>query len=528
MELYDGEKKAKEGRGKKIVAMSIVVLVILLVILLSVIVAINQSIDEALKLSINNKSYKMPSNLIITQGDKTYIAISYLAGYVGYKPYNGGYREYTEDTNKGYVECENEIAIFSVGSNVIYKNNAKDNLSFDAQTITAPVLAYNNILYASMEDIGKIFNLQIYFRQADNTLVIYTTPYLINYYKEQVKQYGYDGLAEEFNTQKAVASNMLIVEKDEKYGVISSADYSTLIGARYEKIVYLESTNEFIVTSEGKTGLITATGENKIKLIYDDIGLIDTQYKLYYAKNNDLLGVLNGNGKVIVYLEYDGLGIERESFLYDSIMHNMFLYQNCIPIMKYETREEINSKGEPVTIQIKKWGLADKIGNILLRTEYDNIGYIGPNPLDKSINNVVIIPKIRGIVVGKEGKYGVVDSLGKMIIPCEYDKIYSITNEEKDEFYLEQEGRTIKLDRYITDNKIQVYEEKEVINTEENTTNTNTTVDNTNNTVSNTVNTNTIDNNTTTNETTNETAEQPETTENTTEPSGELIIVPIE
>lgn len=529
MELMDGEQKKKEGTGKKIIAMSIVVLIIVLVILLSVIVAINQSIDEAPKINVDGKKYKMPSGLMITQNETTYVSISYLASYTGYKSYNGEYKEYTEDTSKGYVECENEIASFAADSNIIYKNNAKDKTNFDAQTIKLPIISYNNMLYASLEDIGIIFNSQVFFKKSDNTLVVHTTPYLISYYKTQIEKYGYDGVSEEFNTQKAVAHNMLVVKKDDKYGVVSTEDFTKIIGTRYEKMVFVESTQEFIVTSDGKTGLISADGENKIGLRYDDIGLIDTEYKLYYAKNDDLIGVLNGNGKVIVYLEYNSLGIERESFPYDSIKHNMLLYENCIPIMKYEARQSVDKDGKSITIQIKKWGLADKIGNILLNTEYDSIGYVETNTGDKSINNVVIIPKIKGIVIGKDGKYGVVDSIGKMIIPCEYDKIYSITNEGKDEFYLEQEGKTIKLDRYIADNKIQVYEEKE------NTSNSGNTVDTPTNglTDGNTVNTNTVVDNTISNtvdntNTTNETNTNTENNVDTPEDSGELVVVPIQ
>ena len=76
--------------------------------------------------------------------------------------------------------------------------------------------------------------------------------------------------------------------------------------------------------------------------------------------------------------------------------------------------------------------------------------------INKRILSVIIIPKIKGIVIGKDGKYGVVNSIGKLIIPYEFDKIYSITTEGKDEVYLEQDGKTIKLDKYITDNKIEV------------------------------------------------------------------------
>ena len=211
--------------------------------------------------------------------------------------------------------------------------------------------------------------------------------------------------------------------------------------------------------------------------------------------------MLNRNGKVIIYLEYNSIGFEREQFAYDGIKSNMFLYENSIPIMKTETITSMDEKNKPVVTEIKKWGLADKNGNILLTTQYDNFGYVESENQDKSINNVVIIKKINGIVVGKEGKYGVVNSIGKMIIPCEYDKIYSITSEGKDEFYLEQKGKTIKLDKYIADNKIEVYEQegnkpasKPTSKPTNNTTTNNTTTNNntTNNTTTNNTQTNNI------------------------------------
>ena len=119
----------------------------------------------------------------------------------------------------------------------------------------------------------------------------------------------------------------------------------------------------------------------------------------------------------------------------------------------------------------------------------------------------MLIPYIKGIVIGKGGKYGVSDSIGKVIIPCEFDRIYSITDEGKEEFYLEQDGRVIKLDRYLEENKIKVeipvpsaqtFEEN-TNQTENNVVNTNqiinNTVTNTNQTVNNTINTNQATNN---------------------------------
>lgn len=485
MELISEEEKKKEGKSKKIIITIIIALVVILVILLTAIFAIHQALDEENKLSIDGKKYKMPANFMISQENTTYLSINNLAAYIEeYKFYNGEYKEYTEDKTRGYVQCKDEVAVFKAGSNEMYKNNSQDNLNLDYFELELPIILYNSELYASINDIGKIFNSNVFLKQENNTLVVQTMPYLISYYKTQVKKYGYDDIIEEFNAQKAVNYGMLVVKKDNNYGVISTENYYGIIGTKYEKINFLESTKQFIVTSEGKTGLISADGHKIIDLKYDDVGLIDTKCGLYYAKNNDLMGVLNGNGKVVINIEYNSLGFDRKNFPYDNVKNNMFLYENCIPIMKYEIKTGKDKEGKPVEIKIEKWGLADKLGNILLSTQYDNIGYVEVNTSDRSINNAIIIPKIKGLVIGKGEKYGVVNSIGKFIIPCEFDKIYSITTEGKDEFYLEQDTKVIKLDKYITDNKIEI----EGLNDDKNNTNTltnsmNTSVEENHNTV---------------------------------------------
>ena len=269
-----------------------------------------------------------------------------------------------------------------------------------------------------------------------------------------------------------MSRDMLVVNKDDKYGVVSTKDFSVIIGTKYDKMVYLENTEEFIVTNDGKTGVLSKDGEVKIGLRYDEVGLIDGEEKIFYVKNDNLYGVLNQNGKVLVQIEYDGIGIDRKTFPLYNFYNNLLLYNNCIPLKKSN-----------------KWGIVDKSGNTILNFEYDKLGYAeiaivddeqGENNLssktgnritnsvngvidtttglERSINNAAVIPDIKGIIIGKNGKYGVVNSIGKMVIPCEFDKIYSITNEGNDEYYLEKNNRTTKLTKYLEDNKINVEE----------------------------------------------------------------------
>lgn len=505
MGLVNEEEQEKEGKGKKVVIAAIIVTIILIILVLIAIVLLKQTENKTLKLVVNGKSEVIPANFVITDSNDgtSYYSIYQVANLVGYEFYNGEYKKYSEDKNKCYVKCENELAMFELNSDIIYKNSATDKLNFDSYNIDKPITSYNNMLYATAQTIQTAFNARIIYTQSNNTIYIEPLQYLIKYYKSQALKYGYTGIAQDFSTQKAVIQNMLVVEKDKKYGVISTKDFSTIIGNKYDSIIYSESTQEFIVKNEGKTGMLSAEGKTRIGLRYDTIGVIDGQNGIYYAKNDNLYGVLNRNGKILVFIECDSIGINRNVFLMDNIKNNLFLYGNCIPLKKGN-----------------KWGIADKNGNIIVNFEYDQLGYVekaqnSATIKDKSINNVVVITDIEGIVVGKSGKYGVVNSIGKMIIPCEFDKIYSITNEGKDEFYLEKNGKTTKLTKYLNDNKINVEENNSQTN--------NNSTNKVNNNVTNSITTNTTNN--ISNKTTNKNNNDSNTTNNKIKKNESIIIM---
>lgn len=503
MELMSGEEKERENKGKKLVIGALIVTIVLIILVVVAILILQQAENNKLKLMVNGKSKTFTEDFMITD-EKTgtnYFSIAQVARLVGYNFYNGEYKQYSEDKTKCYVECEDELAMFELNSNILYKNNAADKLNFDSYSLDKAVASYENSLYATPQAIQTAFNTRVIYNDKNKTIYLETLPYLVEYYKTQVTKRGYTGMSEDFITQKALIQNMLVVENNGKYGVISTKDFSSIIGTKYDSMIYLENTQEFLVTSEQKMGVLSSKGETQIGLRYDEVGLIDGKEKLYYAKSDNLYGVLNQKGRVLVFVEYDDIGIDRTRFPLDNIKNNQFLYGNCIPLKKGD-----------------KWGMADKNGNIILNFEYDELGYSETVPVvqpgnnqnrnntipdttakDKSINNAVVVPDIEGIVIGKEKKYGIANSIGKIIVPCEFDKIYSITNEGKDEFYLEKNGRTTKLTRYLEDNKINVEIPRKITNT--------------------TVNTNTTTNSTTSNSTTNR------TTNNATNKNESIIIM---
>ena len=495
MELRSEEEQEKENKGRKIIIIAIILLIAISVLIGVVIVLLKQAENQKIKLSVDGKSKSIPANFILEDANyEKYYAIKNVASFLEYKFYNGEYKKYTEDKTMCYVESNNELAMLELGSNVIYKSNSSSKTNFDEYTIKNSIKIYNDVLYISADGIKVAFNTSVIYNSNTNTIYFESLPYLVNYYKSRVQSYGLE-LTTDFNTQKALMENMLVISKDKKYGVIDKNSLTTIIGNKYDNIKYVENTGEFIVESDGKTGTLSPSGETKIGLRYDAVGLIDGKNKLYYVKSRNLYGVVNQNGKVLVYTEYENIGINRTLFPIADIKNDMFFYGNCIPLKKDN-----------------KWGLADKNGEIILNMEYDSLGYVektetvveNPNNKknsvvvttapEKSINNVILIPEIEGIVVGKNNKYGVVDSIGKMIIPCEYNKIYSITNEGKDEIYLEKDGRVIKLYKYLEENKI------EIKNPSNNASEDNATDNTTNTTQGNTIKDNNTENNTTNNQ----------------------------
>ena len=149
--------------------------------------------------------------------------------------------------------------------------------------------------------------------------------------------------------------------------------------------------------------------------------------------SNNKQGVINQNGKIIVYQDYDQIGLDDVN---DSNVTNKYLlYKNCIPVCAN-----------------KKRGLIDKNGNSILPVEYDGIGCkLNTNQINTT--GTVLIPELEGIVVEKDSKvgntmvkkYGVVSSTGDKIVNIVADSAYSTTIENKTTYYLTVENRSIDI-----------------------------------------------------------------------------------
>ena len=488
MKLVGEGLDEKTERTKKIIKISIILAVILFFIVLAIMLYYNYVESQTFKLYVNRERMEIPENLFSfdqTSGE-IYVSIEELAKIAGYEYYRGDYNTLTEENNKCYVNNKKEVAGFESGTNQMYKADPTSNSTdYDWYTMSEPARTINGKIYVDSEDAGIGLNMRITYNQEYNRIEMVTLDYLVSYYESVVtSNYGYAGVAQEFKNQKALLYNLIVVRKQEakdqyKYGVIT-VDNKDVIGARYDEIEFIEVSKDFYVTTNKKVGILSSEGAQKIEPNYDDIKILDNNLRLYYVKNGEYYGVLDRNGKRVVYIEYEKIGVDTSQFKNNGIKNSMLLFDNCIPVMKG-----------------KKWGAFDVNGNQIIETVYDSFGCINSSQKDTTRNNVLIIPEVEGIVVCRDNKYGIIDATGKYIAPCAFNSIYSITNLGQDTYYLDYNGQQITISDYVKLNQSQESDQNNTTNTiQPNNTNTvgndvgntNATVDDTNINSTNTLN----------------------------------------
>lgn len=447
MEIIGTDVSEMEQKNKKMMNIIIILIVIVLLISFGIMGAIYYLQKTQFKFLIDGQEpISYAEDLFIFEDENVYISIKDMATLVGYRAYNGAYgsqAQYSEDNTKCYVESGNEIASFELNSNKIYKTQPNEMNNYEYFDIDEPVKQINNKLYTTVQGISKAYNISFLYNKDNNQITIYTLPYLVNYYSTNVPN---SSISTNFNNQKALLYNLIIVTNQTatttsanvRYG-ISSLSNVEIVGTKYTNIEFIESTQEFLVTTtEGKIGIITSSGDTKIQPQYDDLKQIDKDLNLYLATNDNKQGIIEKSGKTLIYLEYDKIGIDADQFPDDDIKNPYLLYGNCIPVQ-----------------QNGKWGIFDKTGNLIVPIEYDNLGC---KVNSTTYNSILLIPNIEGIVVctnynDERYLYGVIDSLGKQIIPMVLDSVYSITSSGVKEYKMTNAGRTLDVIEYYMSKK---------------------------------------------------------------------------
>lgn len=88
----------------------------------------------------------------------------------------------------------------------------------------------------------------------------------------------------------------------------------------------------------------------------------------------------------------------------------------------------------------------------------------------KLANNLLLIPEYEGIVVKKDDYYGLINLSGQTLIPIVVTNMYSITNSNKNTYYLTYQENTMNVIEYLRDTlKIEPVDKSVANNTTEDT-----------------------------------------------------------
>lgn len=430
-ESFLTKEKKKKSRLKTIILVAII-LIVIIIIGISVYLGYIQS--KMLRLTLDGSNNESLKNLLVIEADGTvYFPIKQVASYFGYESFDGEYNAKSESINKCYVQSDNEVANFTLGSNKIYKLDLSKNTSnYEYIYTKQPVKSINGQLYATSEAISQAFNLSFAFDQENNRITIYTMPYLIKSYTPVVLDYGYATISNVFANNKAILNGLLVVTKEansSEYGVIDLQG-NTIIEPKYDNITYIPEIGDFLVTSNSKVGIISAKRETILEIVYDSIEFMDKDAGLYIVKRDNKYGVIDIRGNIRIYIENDAIGIDITRFAENDIKNKYLLMDSLIPVQKDQ-----------------KWGLYDVNGNLVVDFNYDSFGYIASN--NRNAYNLLVIPSYNVLVACVDRKYTLINSSGEQLFDARADDIYMTIERGVKHYYISINDKSWDAEEYL-------------------------------------------------------------------------------
>lgn len=370
MNLIDNEeKKSKEQSTKllKIIIIAIVVLVLILVAVLSYSMYLQ---SKQFKFLINDRNTSMPSNLFVFEDGEVYVSIKDMANLLGYEYNNGEYKKYNEDTNQCYVGDKvtgadgYEVAGFEANSEKVYKV-LREYDEYEYYTLNTKVKSINGKLYTTSEGIELGFNTKFIYSQEKNQIAVYTLDDIVSKYASSLNNTVITSETMSFSNKKALKYGLILIQNSSGlYGVQKTDTGASALGTKYKELRFMESTQDFIVTTpENKQGIISTKGGVDIEPQYDEIKQLDIDYNLYIIKIGEKYGVINRSkgARYVIYPQYDAIGIDLATFENDDIANPYILFDNCIPVKQVSENK------------VEKWTIFDKDGKNITNSSFDGL-----------------------------------------------------------------------------------------------------------------------------------------------------------
>ena len=453
MALYDKEQiekqKKREQKLNKIIVVSIVLVVVIIIGLACFAFYLINNPNVVIIYLDGVESTDLEDIIEVTTLEDGTVEIKApikeVAPYFGYDSYNGTYGEAaTEDTNSCYVEGEYEVVNFTLDSNIITKLDLTDSsATYMDYEIEDDITEENGVLYITSEGLEKAFNIYLSYDEKSKELNIYTLEALITTATSSVAKYDSTAMLDETldNYKAVLEGRIVIITESGYYGVLDlNNTKNEILETKYDNITYIPQKEMFMIESNGKVGIYSIDGEEEISPVYDSLVLIDDENNLYVAEQNDLYGIIDIEENTIIYIEYDEIGIDVDSFSQDNLTTGYVLLDTLIPVKKDN-----------------KWGFFDKEGNQITDFIYDEIGCQTSNS-SSSTYNVLIIEDDEGeeiaFVVKRENddgeeKYTFLNDEGEELLKCIIDDVYYKISSGTGIYYMTYDDETFEVLDYI-------------------------------------------------------------------------------
>lgn len=235
------EKKDKNTKVSKILITSIIVTIVIIILLIIAIIYVLQNAGKKVAIIDGEKNSKFFELIRFEKDDNgeeyMLFPIKEVAQYLGYKAYNGEYKNATEDKDKCYIKWESkksgsenleekEVANFELDSNIISKIDlTKNNIEYEYYELDKKIRKIDGTLYTTINGLETAFNVYFKYNAENQNITIYTLEYLNNFYTKKIANGEYKGYkkiaTDVLNNEKALLEDMIIVQdENDKYGAI--------------------------------------------------------------------------------------------------------------------------------------------------------------------------------------------------------------------------------------------------------------------------------------------------------------------
>lgn len=284
------------------------------------------------------------------------------------------------------LPCEyDEItALKGIKSNFIVKKDGKVGLVNEVgQTIV-------NAEYKNVLTLKEGYKSEYIIVSADNKYGLISTSgtVLIEAKYEKVKYIG--------------SSHLFAVKQDETWKLIDTEENEIIIDGGYKDIVEAKSENIVVVNDDGKYGVISKANTEKIKSQYEDLKYAFSIY--YIAKKDGKYGIINSENEVVIGFEYKNMVyVENGGFIQadktdvETVILGNNLGQKIVGIVS-----EVNTDKGYIKVYTNN------------EYKYYNFKLEEKNSSDLLTANTLFLSK-------KDGKYGYVDKSGNVVVDYIYE-----------------------------------------------------------------------------------------------------------